>query len=247
MKKIKSWIKRLSSKKNNETFVENPFLNAKRAWNVHTAGLMKSVQAWQLVGLSSLLVALAAVGGLISIGSQSKFIPLVFQQDASGHTLSVTRADRVGQANIDDYRTTAALFIESIRMVTMDVALQKKAVFQVYSYLNQNDAALAKVQDFYSDKQRSNPFERAMQELVSIEIHSVLQESDETWQVDWLETVRNRDGTLKEKPYLMKAMVTLYQENEFNDVSNESILKNPHLIYVRDFNWSYELKHGEHS
>lgn len=240
MKKLKQRIKK-------ESLTNNPYLNAKRAWNTHTAGLMKSLQIWQLVGLGSLLVTLAAVGGLITIGSQSKFIPLVFQQDASGNTLSITRADKVGQANIDDYRAAAAHFIENLRMVSMDVELQKKAVFQVYSYLNQNDAALTKVQEFYNDKQHSNPFERAAHEIVSIDIRSVLQESDNTWQVDWVETVRNRDGTLKEKPSTMKAMITMYRDEELSDLSNEAILKNPHLIYVRDFNWSYDLKHGENA
>ncbi|CZP17758.1 TPA: conjugal transfer protein TrbF [Legionella pneumophila] len=224
---------------------QNPYLNARRAWNVHTAGLMKSVQVWQLVGLSSLLITLAAVGGLITIGSQSKFIPLVFQQDAQGNTLSVTRADKVGDASLEDYRAAAAHFIENIRLVSLDVELQKKAVFQVYSYLNANDAALTKVQEFYSDKQQSNPFERAVHEMVSVDIRSVLQESEHTWQVDWLETVRHLDGTLKDKPRMMKAMITLYQEEEIHDASSESILKNPHLIYVRDFNWSYELNHGD--
>lgn len=238
---------KLSLKKKKNNLTDNPYLNAKKAWNFHTAGLMKSLQIWQLVSLGSLLITLAAIGGLITIGSQSKFIPLVFQQDASGNTLSVTRADHVGETNIDDYRAAAAHFIENIRMVSVDVALQKKAVFQVYSYLNQNDAALAKVQEFYSDKQHSNPFDRAAHEIVSIEIRSVLQESPDTWQVDWVETVRNRDGTLKEKPAQMKALVTMYQENELNDVSNESILKNPHLIYIRDFNWSYDLQHGENA
>jgi type IV secretion system protein VirB5 len=225
--------------------VDNPYLNAKRAWNVHTAGLMKSLQVWQLVGLGSLLVTLAAVGGLISIGSQSKFIPLVFQQDASGNTLSVTRADRVAEASIDDYRSAAAHFIENIRMVSADVDLQKKAVFQVYAYLNPNDAALNKAQEFYNDKQHSNPFDRAAYEIVSVDIRSVLQESDNTWQVDWVETIRNRDGTLKEKPSVMKAMITMYRDNIFRDIASESILKNPHLIFVRDFNWSYDLKNGE--
>ncbi|MCW8386859.1 conjugal transfer protein TrbF [Fluoribacter dumoffii] len=238
---------KLSLKKKKNDLTDNPYLNAQRAWNFHTAGLMKSLQIWQLVSLGSLLITLAAIGGLITIGSQSKFIPLVFQQDASGNTLSVTRADHVGDASIDDYRAAAAHFIENIRMVSVDVALQKKAVFQVYSYLNQNDAALTKVQEFYSDKQHSNPFDRAAHEIVSIEIRSVLQESEDTWQVDWVETVRNRDGTLKEKPAQMKALVTMYQDGELNDASNESILKNPHLIYVRDFNWSYDLKNGENA
>lgn len=245
MNKVKGWLKKLSQENKKEALTDNPYLNAKRAWNIHTAGLMKSLQVWQCVGLISLLITLASVGGLISIGSQSKFIPLVFQQDASGNTLSVTRADKVREANIDDYRAAAAHFIENIRLVSADVELQKKAVFQVYSYLNQNDAALSKVQEFYSDKQQSNPFERAVHEIVNVEIRSVLQESENTWQIDWIETIRNRDGSLKKKPYAMKAIVTMYQDNTLSDVSNDSVLKNPHLIYVRDFNWSYDLKHGE--
>ncbi|NCT57007.1 MAG: conjugal transfer protein TrbF [Legionella sp.] len=245
MNKAKQWLKNLSLNNNTERLVDNPYLNAKRAWNVHTAGLMKSLQVWQLVGLGSFLVTLAAVGGLIAIGSQSKFIPLVFQQDASGNTLSVTRADKMGEASIDDYRAAAAHFIENIRMVSADVELQKKAVFQVYSYLNQNDAALSKVQEFYNDKQRSNPFDRAAHEIVNIDIRSVLQESDNTWQVDWVETIRTRDGSLKEKPSLMKAMITMYQDHVLHDIASESILKNPHLIVIRDFNWSYDLKNGE--
>lgn len=232
-----------SKKKQEKARTNNPYLNAKRAWNVHTAGLMKSLQVWQFVALSCLLITLTAVGGLISIGSQSKFIPLVFQQDASGNTLSVTRADKVGLATIDDYRAVASLFIEHIRMVSSDTELQKKAVYQVYSYLNQNDAALNKVQDFYNDKTQ-NPFERAVNELVSIEVRSVLQESESSWQVDWVETIRNRDGSIKAKPIQMKAILTLYQDDAIHDASNDSILKNPHLIYVRDFNWSYDLNPG---
>lgn len=227
--------------------VNNPYLNARRSWNVHTAGLMKSVHLWQMIGIGSLLIALAAVGGVVSIGSQSKFIPLVFQQDANGNTLSVTRADSIADASIEDYRMAAARFIEDMRLVSADVALQKKAIFQVYSFLNNNDAALTKVQDFYSGKQNVNPFERAAHEIVSTEIRSVLQETEHSWQVTWIETVRGRDGALKEKPFAMKAILTLYQNSELKEVSNEVLLKNPHSLYVRDFNWSRDLDSGEHA
>ncbi|KTC71807.1 conjugal transfer protein trbF [Legionella birminghamensis] len=230
-----------------ERNVSNPYLNARRAWNVHTAGLMKSLQVWQVVAIGSLLIALAAVGGVISIGSQSKFIPLVFQQDANGNTLSVTRGDLVSEASLDDYRAAAAHFIESLRLVSADADLQKKAVFQVYSYLNNNDAALTKVQEFYSGKQNTNPFDRATHEMVSIEIKSVLQETESSWQVDWIETVRGRDGAIKEKPFAMKAIVTLYQALDLKGVSSEVLLKNPHFLYIRDFNWSRDITTGEHA
>lgn len=231
------------SKKSQKKAEQNPYLNARRAWNTHTAGLMKSLHLWQLIGVGSLLITITAVGGLISIGSQSKFIPLVFQQDSSGNTLSVTRADRVGEATIEDFRLAAANFIENLRMVSVDSELQKKSVYQVYSFLSQNDAALVKAQEFYNTP-HSNPFERSSNEVVSINIKTVIQETPNTWQVDWVETIRTVDGEIKEKSKPMRALLTMYQQFNSKDMGNESILKNPHLIFIKDFHWSQELKTG---
>lgn len=240
----KSIFKKLEKSPQIKPEVSNPYLNARRAWNEHNAGLMKSLQLWQFVGIASLLITLTTVAGLISIGSQSKFVPLVFQQDSKGNTLTVTRADSVVDAVADDYRLAAANFIENLRLVSVDNELQKKAVYQVYSFLSHNDAALTKVQEYYNDKNISNPFVRAQTETVSIEIQTVIQESKHTWQVDWAETVRGLDGEIKSTPKHMRALVTLYQQSNAQGVPNESVLKNPHLIFVRDFNWSKELKTG---
>lgn len=83
--------------------------------------------------------------------------------------------------------------------------------------------------------------------MVSIEIKSVLQETESSWQVDWIETVRGRDGAIKEKPFAMKAIVTLYQALDLKGVSSEVLLKNPHFLYIRDFNWSRDITTGEHA
>jgi type IV secretory pathway TrbF-like protein len=45
-------------------------------------------QTWQVIGILSLLIALAGVGGVIHIGSQSKFIPYVVQVDKMGQTIA---------------------------------------------------------------------------------------------------------------------------------------------------------------
>lgn len=222
----------------------NPWFNARRAWNHHTAGLMKSLQLWQFLGLASMLVAVTAVAGIIAIGSQSRFIPLVFQQDAHGNTISVTKADKVQEATVDDMRTAVAHFIENIRTVTPDVDLQRKAVLQVYAYLDGNDPAVAKTNEYYQGAETSNPFVRAATETVSVDIRAILQQTDHAWQVDWLETVRNRDGSLKQNPIKMKAIVTLYQNGELIDASNPTLLRNPHLLLVRDYHWSREITSG---
>jgi type IV secretory pathway TrbF-like protein len=73
--------KSVSSKKNPAAAAsaapENPYLTARRTWNDHVGGVVSSRQTWQVVGILSLLIALAGVGGIIHIGSQSKFVPYV--------------------------------------------------------------------------------------------------------------------------------------------------------------------------
>ncbi len=217
---------------------DNPYLNARRVWNGHIAGVMSAIQVWQVVGIISLMISLASVGGMIYIGSQSKFIPLVFQQDAGGNTVSITRADRIPAAKIDDYRTAVAQFIEHIRLVTADADLQRKAVLQTYAFLNARDPATLKANEYLNANKDVNPFNRAVNETVSIEIRSVLQQSKESWQVDWLETTRSRDGAQKTKPTLMRAIVSIYQNEPESSTTDIDALRNPHFLYIRDFNWS---------
>ncbi|MGJ0637195.1 conjugal transfer protein TrbF [Xenorhabdus bovienii] len=224
-----------------ESITENPYLNARRAWNGHVSGVLSGVLTWKIVGILGLMIGLAGVGGVIKIGSQSKFVPLVFQQDSSGNTISVTRADRIPDAVIDDYRTAASAFIENIRLVTADMQLQRKAVLQTYAYLSAKDPSTIKANEYLNSSKEANPFNRAAKELVSVEIKSVLPVSDESWQVDWEETVRSRDGSPKGKPYKMRAIINLYQNQSTSDDAEAEILRNPHFIFIRDFNWSKQL------
>lgn len=220
---------------------DNPYLNARRTWNGHVAGLMSSIQMWQTVGIASLMISCASIGGMIYIGSQSKFIPLVFQQDASGNTVSITRADRIPEAKTDDYRTAVAQFIEHIRLVTADADLQRKAVLQTYAFLNAKDPATLKANEYLNASKEVNPFNRAANETVSIQLRSVLQQSKESWQVDWLETIRSRDGSQKQKSTLMRAIVSIYQNQPSNETTDIEALRNPHFLYIRDFNWSKQI------
>jgi type IV secretion system protein VirB5 len=49
------------------------------------------------------------------------------------------------------------------------------------------------------------------------------------------------------QPKRMKALLTMTQQLDSKEMENESILKNPHLLIVKDFNWSKELKTGDNA
>lgn len=232
-------MKLFKNKKNPQPDSSNPYLNARRSWNIHMGHVQQFGALGIFFGVAGLLVGLAAVGGLIYIGSLPKFVPMVYQQDHAENYISLTRADRLPPAKVDDYRTTAWKFIENIRTVTPDSELQRKTVLQTYAFLYPDDAATVKATEFLNGSKERNPFTRAQTEMVSTELLSAIQQSPDTWQVDWIETTRNRDGTLKSEPVKMRALLTLSQNTDLNTNLNENNdVMNPHRIFIKDFNWS---------
>ena len=219
----------------------NPYLNARRSWNEHVGGVVASRQSWQILGILSLLIALAAVGGIVHIGSQSKFIPYVVEVDKLGQAVGVQAAQTAQPADPRVIRASVASFISDARLVTPDVALQRASVLRVYAMLAPNDPATAKMNEWLNGTESSSPFKRAEHEMVSIEIQSVLPQTDSTWQVDWMETVRDRQGVLKGQPFRMRALVGVYVLPPTSEITEDQLSQNPLRIFISNFSWSKQV------
>lgn len=172
---------------------DSPYLNARYNHNSRESAMFFSRLMWQIVGIVSMLTVLGCVAGIIYVAIQAKYIPFVIKVDKLGQPLAVSVADKAAPVDSRVIQATLASFINDARMVTPDVTVQRNAVFRIYAHLNAEDAATVKMNEYMNDE-ANNPFRRAEKELVSIEITSVLQQSDETWQIDWKETVTDRQG-----------------------------------------------------
>ena len=217
---------------------DNPYVAARRSWNDHVGSVVAARQLWQIVALLSLVIALTSVGGMVYIGSQSRFVPYVIEVDKLGQAMAVAPAQRAAAADQRVVHAAVAAFISDLRTVTPDVALQRKAIFRVYAMLSSADAATAKSKEWLNGTEDSSPFKRAAKETVSTEIVSVIPQTPDTWQVDWIETVRDRQGIVKGQPARMRALVTVYTVPATAQTTEEQVRNNPLGIYVRDFSWS---------
>ncbi len=216
---------------------ENPYLSARRTWNDHMGSIASSRNMWQILTLLSLMIVLAAVGGIIYIGSQSKFVPYVVQVDKLGEAVAVSRADIAAPVDKRVIHATLAEFITNLRTVTPDIALQRRAIFRSVAMISQDDPANVKARDWFGNES-ATPFERAATQTASIEIISVIPQSEETWQVDWRETLYDRQGQLIEQPFGMRALLNVYVVPPTAKTTEKQIRNNPLGIYVRDFSWS---------
>ena len=217
---------------------ENPYLAARRTWNDQSAANVASRQMFQLLGVLALLVALASVGGMVYVGSQSKFVPYVVEVDKLGQRQAVAPAEKAAPSDQRVVRSAVSGWIGDMRLVTPDIALQRKAVFKVYSMLDPNDPATKKANAWLNGTPDSSPFKRAATETVSIEIDSDMTQTADTWQVDWTETTRDREGVMKGNPQRWRALVTVYTMPTTPDTTEEDIRNNPLNVHIRDFSWS---------
>jgi type IV secretion system protein VirB5 len=224
------------SKTDDRVLDENPYLNARRTLNEHSGEIINSRRLWQMTALFALLIAIGAVGGIVHIGSQSKFIPYVVEVDQLGQTNAVARADRAADADGRVVRAAIAAFVRDVRMVSFDRHVQNEAIWRAYALLQSSDPATIKIGDFMQDPATA-PMKRAETHSVGVEIQSVLQQTAETWEVNWTEKVWDRQG-IRVEQYRMRGLITVYSIPPTTATTEEEMRRNPLGIFVRDFTWS---------
>jgi type IV secretion system protein VirB5 len=214
---------------------ESPYLAARRTWNDHVGGLAASRRLWQLVALLNSMVVLAAVGGLVAANSQSKFVPYVVKVSDLGEPVAVAPANRAQPVDSRVVQAQVASFIDGARSVTADVTLERRNVLRVYAMLQQGDAGTVKMSEWFNAKP---PMTRAETQTVEVQVTSTIQQSATTWQVDWVETLRDRSGQPTEPPNRMRALVTVRISAPTSQTTEEMMRANPLGLYVSDFSWS---------
>lgn len=219
----------------------HPYLNARRSWNSHVGSLIASRTLWQAVALISLLVAFAAVGGVVYIGSQSKFVPYVVEVNKLGEAMAVAPAPQADKVDQRIVRASVAEFIVNARTVTPDIAMQRRAIFKVYALMNSGSPSTRKMTAFLNGSPETNPFKRAEKQTVNVEIISAIPQTTSTWQVDWVETQRTRKGDIMGKPYRMRALMNVDSNAMPPEASDDQIRLNPMGIYISDYSWSKQF------
>ena len=215
----------------------NPYLDARRQWNSQVDRAFSSLHVWQLICLACLLIALASVAGITYFGSHTKFVPYVIEVDKLGEAVAVGPAQLAGPADARVVRASLASFISSARLVTPDLDVQRRAVFCVFGMLKTKDPATTKMNEYLNGTPETSPFIRAAKITVNTDISSVLPISATSWQVDWQETTRDRDGGLVGKPVHMRAVLEIYILPPSTNARESDIQRNPLGIFVHDYNW----------
>jgi type IV secretion system protein VirB5 len=213
---------------------KSPYLAARDEWNERYRDLIVAGRNWRLLGVTSSVVALVAVLGLIVIGAKPKVIPYIVAVDNLGKVVSQGTAVQASVA--DDRLKRAALWswVQDWRMVSSDATVEKNAIERVYAQIGNGTPAAIRISDAYRD---GSPLKLAQTETVSVNVRALYASSKDSYEVEWTETIFDLKGEqIGTQNY--KGVITI----SIHPPDDEGLARvNPLGIYVTNVSWSKVL------
>lgn len=213
---------------------DNPYIAARQEWSERYGSYARSAAAWQVVGIASITMAVIGFGYGLYQSSQVKLVPYIVEVDQLGTAVSGGFPQQIEYADPRVVRATLGTFIANFRSVTPDTVVQKQYIDRTYALLRTGDPATEKVNAWF---RTNSPFDRARTMTVAIEVTNIVPLSTQSFQVDWTEYERDRQGKeLAVRRFRGVATVTLTPPQD------EGIIRmNPIGLYLKDFDWTAQL------
>ena len=213
---------------------ENPYLAARQEWNERYGSYVMAARAWRIVGITGMLMAVIGFSYALYQSTQVKLVPYIIEVDRLGTAVSAGFPQQIEYADARVVRATLGSFVSNFRSVTPDAVVQKQYIDRTYALLRTSDPATEKINAWFRG---NSPFDRAVTMTVAIEVTNIVPLSNQSYQVDWTEFQRDRQGKeLGTRRYRGIATVTLTPPQD------EAVIRfNPIGLYLRDFEWTAQL------
>jgi len=211
---------------------DNPYIAARKEWNLMFGDLIKAKYNWQRIALIALISNIILIFGLIMVSTQSRYIPYAVKVDALGNSSFAGYLTNSSPINPLEINAFIRRYVTNVRSVIADPIAEKQALDFVYA------TSTRKAAKFLNEEFRKNsPFKVAQQATVEVQNITVLQKSDKTWQVSWTEIQRNLDGNLIGQTH-WEALMTV----NHHPVSDARIINiNPLGLFVEHITWSQQF------
>ncbi|UUP20039.1 conjugal transfer protein TrbF [Nitratireductor thuwali] len=213
---------------------ENPYLAARQEWNERYGSYVKAAASWRIVGVTGMLMAVIGFSYALYQSTQVQLVPYIVEVDRLGTAVSAGFPQQIEYADPRVVRATLGSFVSNFRSVTPDAVVQKQYIDRTYAHLRTSDPATEKVNAWFRG---NSPFDRARTMTVAIEVTNIVPLSNQSYQVDWTEYERDRQGREQDvKRFRGVATVTLTPPQD------EAVIHlNPIGLYLRDFDWTAQL------
>lgn len=188
---------------------------------------------WRLATFATLVfVALPSVLGMVYLGAQPKAVPHIVEVAPDGSAAYRGQAGvswseyQPGEASVKYHLSR---FVHDTRMISADRAVVKRNWLDAYNLVTQS---AANTLNEYA--RQHDPFQRALKERVSVQVLSMVQMSEKSWQIDWKESSWGKRGEPRGEEFWRGIFRIVLKKPD----SAEKLAANPIGLYIDEFHWS---------
>jgi type IV secretion system protein VirB5 len=212
---------------------DNPYLNAQNVWLERYGHFIQQAYNWRLIAMLEAVALTVGVFGLIYVSGQTKFVPYIVDVNKEGLPINVHIAEPAGPIDQRVVHSELASWISNARSVVTDRIVEKSQIDAVYAMVLDGSPARGYLDQYYPVGGHS-PFDRATKETDAVNITAILLVSNQTYVVQWTETIRDLAGR-----------VTATQNWEANlsvaftpPTTEDSVIRNPIGLFITSVNWT---------
>lgn len=212
--------------------LETPYNRAGQVWDERIGSARVQASNWRLMAFGCLLLAAGAAAGLVWQAQQSRVVPYVVAVDHLGEARAVAPASRDGVPDEAEISWFLAHFIKEVRTVALDPVVMRQNWLEAYGFVTLRGAATLDMQ-----ARAANPFADIGRRTVSVDVASVVQVSDRSYQVRWTEQASALGGS-GEISHWTGILTVVTKPPRTADM----LRRNPLGLYIDGIDWSRELE-----
>jgi len=216
-----------------ESIAETPYQRAKQEFDDLIGNARLQAYHWRMAFFCTVIVLCVAVAGMIYLSTQSTIIPYIVEVNSTGSVRLVGKVHQVEyEPNLQSIKYFLSLFVKNIRNIPADQVLLKKNFLNAYNFVT------TRSRNLLNEYARNyDPFTKQKDYVISIEITNVVKMSEMSYQVQWIEQVFSKNGSMiNQNQYTGIFTIT------FSTPKNEIILQNNPLgLFIDFFNISKNL------
>jgi type IV secretion system protein TrbF len=215
---------------------DTPFARAQQEWDLRMGSAVQAAVTWRwlALGLGALAIVLAA--GLTFVALQKRTFVHVVEVSPQGRVLSVEPLS--GRYTPTDAQVSYFLghFVRLVREIPTDGVVLRQNWFAAYRFLTPPAS-----QQLDEIAREDDPFARLGTSARTALITSVVQRSEATWQVSWIEATHGADARSSQS---FTGLFTVRFDRPRNA---DALMHNPLGLFITEFSMSPETPASSYS
>ena len=212
---------------------QSPFARAAQAWDERIGSARVQARNWRVMAFAAIVLSGVLSGGLLFQSSRTRIEAYVVQVDPQGRVVGEVQLLDRGYIPTDaQIAFHIAELVRKVRSRPADPVVLKQNWEEAYHYLA--GGAVTAMSDYGAHAGLTDPAKQDT--TATVEIISVLQRSDASYQVRWKETAYE-SGSRGPVSYWTGVFTTKIVPPR----TARAVFQNPVGVYVISFNWSQEF------